>query len=307
MLTAPSASTPSWSSRIVARVAQAYGVSPATLVSRRRDPLLVEARRVVMGLVAERGLGPCWIGKVLHRDHRTVLHHLVVLRPGRSAEEQEMLSDLRVSIRSAPSPDPQGGRVRTEHSALPLHGQQGPPSSPRRACAARRRTMPPLPTGEAPSAVCATACPCAEVLTRATAGATRQAGGARRTAHAPAWSLACGGADAPAAARAGRAVAGAPVPASCCFASCERARVCEHMKRLCPGRPVAPPACPLEAYWWETRQPARSGAIGRATMADQQDRTGDGGDRRPSPPGEGALDRLLILWPVSIHGRRKYP
>jgi len=42
-------------------------------------------------------------------------------------------------------------------------------------------------------------------------------------------------------------------------------------------------------------------------MADDQDRTGDGGDRRPSPPGEGALDCLLILWPVSIHGRRKHP
>ncbi len=131
MLTAPSASTPSWSSRIVARVAQAYGVSPATLVSRRRDPLLVEARRVAMGLLAERGLGPCWIGTVLAHDHSTVLHHLAVLREGRSAEEQEMLSDLRVSTRSAPSPDPQGGRVGMSHSALPLHGQQRPPSNPR--------------------------------------------------------------------------------------------------------------------------------------------------------------------------------
>jgi len=108
MLTAPSASTPSWSSHTVARVAHAYGVSPATLVSRRRDPLLVEGRRVAMGLLAERGLGPCWIGKVPHRDHSTVLHHMVVLREGRSAEEQEMLSDLQVSIRSAPAPDPQG-------------------------------------------------------------------------------------------------------------------------------------------------------------------------------------------------------
>ncbi len=102
MLTAPSASAPSWSSRTVARVAQAYGVSSTTLISRRRDPLLVEARRVAMGLLAERGLGPCWIGNVLHRDHSTVLHHLAVLREGRSAEEQEMLSDLCVSIRSAP-------------------------------------------------------------------------------------------------------------------------------------------------------------------------------------------------------------
>jgi len=73
VLTAASASTPSWSSRTVVRVARAYGVSPATLVSRRRDPLLVEARRVAMGLLAERGLGPCWITTLLARDHSTVL------------------------------------------------------------------------------------------------------------------------------------------------------------------------------------------------------------------------------------------
>jgi len=91
--------TPSWSSHTVTRVARAYGISPATLLSRRRDPLLVEARRVAMGLLAERGLGPCWIGKVLARDHSTVLHHLAVLREGRSPQEQEMLSDLRASTR----------------------------------------------------------------------------------------------------------------------------------------------------------------------------------------------------------------
>jgi len=102
MTTNTSSSTPSWSSHTIAQVARADGVSPATLVSRRRDPLLVEGRRVAMGLLAERGLGPCWIGKVLHRDHSTVLHHLAVLQEGRSAEEQEMFSDLRVSIRSAP-------------------------------------------------------------------------------------------------------------------------------------------------------------------------------------------------------------
>ncbi len=98
----PSSPPTSWSSHTVARVAQAYGISPTTLTSRRRDPLLVEARRVAMGLLAERGLGPCWIGKVLHRDHSTVLHHLAVLREQRSAQEQEMLCDLRASSRRTP-------------------------------------------------------------------------------------------------------------------------------------------------------------------------------------------------------------
>jgi len=58
MLTVTSASAPSWSNHTVARVAHAYGVSPATLVSRRRDPVLVEARRVAMGLVVERAWVP---------------------------------------------------------------------------------------------------------------------------------------------------------------------------------------------------------------------------------------------------------
>ncbi len=96
-MTTPSLPTPSWSSHTVARVARAYGISPATLTSPRRDPVLVEARRVAMGLLAERGLGPCWIGKVLCRDHSTVLHHLAVLQERSSPQEQEMLSDLRAS------------------------------------------------------------------------------------------------------------------------------------------------------------------------------------------------------------------
>ncbi len=65
----PPSSRTSWSRHTVARVAQAYGISPATLTSRRRDLLLVEAHRVATALLAERGLGPCWIGKVVHRDH----------------------------------------------------------------------------------------------------------------------------------------------------------------------------------------------------------------------------------------------
>ncbi len=92
----------SWSSHTVARVAQAYSISPATLTSQRRDPLLVEARRVAIALLAERGLGPCWISKVVHRDHSTVLRHLAVLREGRSAQKQELLSAPRCSTKRVP-------------------------------------------------------------------------------------------------------------------------------------------------------------------------------------------------------------
>ena len=80
---------------LIQHVARAYGVSPATLIAPSRDPLLVEARRVTMGLLAERGLGPTHIGRTLCRDPSTVLHHLARLRQHPTVEEQAMLVDLR--------------------------------------------------------------------------------------------------------------------------------------------------------------------------------------------------------------------
>jgi chromosomal replication initiation ATPase DnaA len=87
----------------LARVAEAYGVSPAALIAPGRNPLLVEARRVTMQLLAERGLGASHIGRVVRRDHSTVLHHLAVLRTSPTPEEQEMLADLRAPVLSQPS------------------------------------------------------------------------------------------------------------------------------------------------------------------------------------------------------------
>ncbi len=139
MLTATSASTPSWSGHTVACAARAYDVSPATLLFRRHDPLLVEARRVAMGLLAEWGLGPCWIGKVLHRDHSTVLHHLAVLREGRSVEEQGMFREPHAFFQEGWPHWASPGRVRTDHR--PPHGCSGMDArlhSPTNRIAARR-------------------------------------------------------------------------------------------------------------------------------------------------------------------------
>ncbi len=80
-------------------VAQAYGISSARLLAPGRDPLLVEARRVAMLLLAERGMGATHIGRLIRRDHSTVLHHLAVIRQRPTPEEREMLSDLRVATR----------------------------------------------------------------------------------------------------------------------------------------------------------------------------------------------------------------
>ena len=80
---------------VVAHVAHAYGFSPAALSAPGRDRLRVEARRVAMQLLAERGLGSAHIGRIIGRDHSTVLHHLALLRAHCTPEEQEMLADLR--------------------------------------------------------------------------------------------------------------------------------------------------------------------------------------------------------------------
>lgn len=82
---------------VVVQVAHAYGLTPSALLARRRDPLVVEARRVTMHLLAERGLGPTAIGRVVRLDHSTVLHHLARLRTRPTWEEREMLTALQVT------------------------------------------------------------------------------------------------------------------------------------------------------------------------------------------------------------------
>jgi chromosomal replication initiation ATPase DnaA len=93
-----SPSTYDLATHTVALVADAYGVSLASLIAPGREPLLVEARRVAMQLLAERGLGASSIGRMVGRDHSTVLHHLALLRQSPTPEEQEMLADLRVAV-----------------------------------------------------------------------------------------------------------------------------------------------------------------------------------------------------------------
>lgn len=91
----------SWSSHTVARIAQAYGISPTTLTSRRRDSLLVETRRGAMALLAERGLGPCWIARYFSAT--TVQFSITWLRFGRAARHRNRRCSLHSGV-------PPGGR-----------------------------------------------------------------------------------------------------------------------------------------------------------------------------------------------------
>ncbi len=74
--------------RIMASVAQAYGIG---LPSRRRDPGTVDAKQVVIALLARAGLGVTAIGRVLALHHSTVLHHTAV---GLTSEQQVVIADL---------------------------------------------------------------------------------------------------------------------------------------------------------------------------------------------------------------------
>jgi hypothetical protein len=60
---------------IVVAVADTFGVSPEYLTGPSRVPELVDARKVAIRLLARRGLGSTAIGRLIGRDHSTVLHH----------------------------------------------------------------------------------------------------------------------------------------------------------------------------------------------------------------------------------------
>ena len=74
--------------RIMASVAQAYGIGPP---SRRRDPYTVDAKQVVIALLARAGLGVTAIGRALDLHHSTVLHHKAV---GLTPNQQVVIADL---------------------------------------------------------------------------------------------------------------------------------------------------------------------------------------------------------------------
>jgi len=60
---------------IIAAVADTFGVTTQYLTGPSRLPEMVDARKVAIRLLARRGLGPTAIGRLIGRDHSTVLHH----------------------------------------------------------------------------------------------------------------------------------------------------------------------------------------------------------------------------------------
>jgi chromosomal replication initiation ATPase DnaA len=84
---------------VISTVAGLYEVREGSITGSRRQPYLVEARRIACQLLFERGYGVYGIGLALNRDHSTVSHSLRMLETRMSPEEWDMLRQSRHLVR----------------------------------------------------------------------------------------------------------------------------------------------------------------------------------------------------------------
>lgn len=62
--------------RVMLAVCQEYGIYPTDLLGRSRQRHFVNARSVLARELTARGLGPVSIGRLMNRDHSTVINLL---------------------------------------------------------------------------------------------------------------------------------------------------------------------------------------------------------------------------------------
>jgi chromosomal replication initiation ATPase DnaA len=89
--------------RIIALTVGYFGLTVPALLSKRRDPWTVQARQLAMYMLCEdNGMGVTKAGRLLGRDHSTVLHGIAqvkrVLAEG-DMETTEALRDIRARLR----------------------------------------------------------------------------------------------------------------------------------------------------------------------------------------------------------------
>ncbi len=83
----------------VAAVCTEYGVTLETLQGPSRDLDLVQPRRVLIFLLAtDAHQSAAAIGRLMHRDHSTVLHHVEKMRRYKNWEEREMVRDIKMGL-----------------------------------------------------------------------------------------------------------------------------------------------------------------------------------------------------------------
>lgn len=84
-----------------------YGISRHLLIAVGRDPLIVEARRVAIWLlVKDLRLGYTAAGRLMRRDHSTIIHHCNRMSTKPTEDELVMLAQCRAvlspTVRTAP-------------------------------------------------------------------------------------------------------------------------------------------------------------------------------------------------------------
>ncbi len=107
---------------ILEHVARTYALTVQDLQGKKRDALKVEARQVVIHLLAARGCGATGIGRLIRLDHSTVSHHLLHARLTRL--QQQLIAELTTELhRMAEQP-----RI---HRQWPTSGSALPGGQPR--------------------------------------------------------------------------------------------------------------------------------------------------------------------------------
>jgi chromosomal replication initiation ATPase DnaA len=85
---------------VVGAVAGLYEMHEATLTGTRKPADQVEARRIACQILYEQGYGESAIGRVIGRDHSTVVHSLRRLERHMSPQEWDCLQTARRLVRA---------------------------------------------------------------------------------------------------------------------------------------------------------------------------------------------------------------
>lgn len=88
---------PAWEDQVLAEVAAAYVVDVETLKGSSRAARVVEARHVAFWVLRQQGLSLPAIGRLMNRDHKTVLHGV------RRVEGSQTLRAIAIDLHGRPA------------------------------------------------------------------------------------------------------------------------------------------------------------------------------------------------------------
>lgn len=63
----------------IGEIAESYGFTVDDMIGKRKHKMLMKARRECVAMLRAKGLSTPQIGKIMNRDHSTIVHSLQVL------------------------------------------------------------------------------------------------------------------------------------------------------------------------------------------------------------------------------------